>query len=78
MATIISAGGAMGGPGGGDRRCDAKCHTAKEPECECVCGGAYHGRGSSDVARERLTEDWLGEGWRERFGQQPVQGALPL
>jgi hypothetical protein len=79
MATIMSGGGAMGGPNGGDRRCDAKCHTATEPECDCICGGAYHGCGSSAVAQERLTEEWLGPDWRERYGQiaqQPVQQSL--
>jgi hypothetical protein len=65
----MSGGGAMGGPNGGDRRCDAKCHTATSPDCDCICGGRYHGAGSSDVAQERLTTDWLGEDWREEFGQ---------
>ncbi len=27
-------------------RCDAKCHDAREPKCNCICGGAYHGKGS--------------------------------
>lgn len=26
-------------------RCDARCHEATTPQiqCECICGGAYHG-----------------------------------
>jgi hypothetical protein len=70
MATIMSGGGAMGGPNGGDRRCDAKCHEAKPgSSCDCICGGAYHARGSSESAQEQLTKDWLGEDWREQYGQ---------
>lgn len=26
------------------RRCDANCHGALHPACDCVCGGLYHGR----------------------------------
>ena len=26
-------------------RCDAKCYTATEPECDRICGGANHGAG---------------------------------
>jgi hypothetical protein len=73
MATIMSGGGANGGPNGGDRHCTARCHCAKEPDCECICGGRYHGCGSSAKAQEQLTVDWLGEEWRERFGAL-VQG----
>lgn len=24
-------------------RCDAKCHDAVSPVCNCMCGGRYHG-----------------------------------
>lgn len=53
------------GDNNGTRRCDATCHKAKKPGCTCICGGRYHGRGSSEAAREELTKDWLGEKWRE-------------
>jgi len=39
-------------------RCDAHCHEATEPDCQCICGGKYHGKGSSTAAQEALTEDW--------------------
>ena len=26
-------------------RCDAKCYNAKDPVCDCVCGGHNHGAG---------------------------------
>ena len=37
-------------------RCDARCHEAKDPDC--ICGGKYHGKGSSKAAQAALTEDW--------------------
>jgi hypothetical protein len=48
-------------------RCDAKCHEAKEPDCHCICGGRYHGRGSSEAAIEEFTRDVLGEDLVEEF-----------
>lgn len=26
-------------------RCDAKCYNAKDPHCNCICGGKNHGAG---------------------------------
>lgn len=26
-------------------RCDARCYAAVSEECDCVCGGANHGKG---------------------------------
>lgn len=40
----------------GDRRCDAKCHQAAEPGCDCVCEGRYHGRTTAG-AREAIRRD---------------------
>jgi len=33
------------------RRCDARCHNAAQPKCDCICGGRYHGlkRGSQEL-----------------------------
>lgn len=41
-------------------RCDAKCHNAREPECDCICGGRLHGVGSSSAIAVN-TADLLGE-----------------
>jgi hypothetical protein len=30
---------------GCEGRCDAKCYNAKEPYCDCICGGTNHGAG---------------------------------
>jgi len=35
MATILRV--------GAKRRCDARCHGAKQSGCNCICGGRYHG-----------------------------------
>lgn len=53
-------------------RCDAKCYTAKHPECHCICGGANHGAGLSkamDNTRE-MAEEWIRQ-WEEAH---PGQG----
>jgi len=47
MTTIYSVYNSNGCVG----RCDAKCHEAEGPECECVCGGAFHGVGTK-IAKE--------------------------
>lgn len=61
MSTIITQSKSL--EGGGSRRCDATCHKAKHKDCACVCGGRYHGAGDSNIAREQLTRDMLGEEW---------------
>lgn len=30
-------------------QCDSKCHKARGPLCNCVCGGANHGVGSKQA-----------------------------
>ncbi len=64
MATIMAQYGAGGGVKG--RRCDATCHRAKKPKCACICGGRYHGKGSSESAQGQLTKDWLGADWEQQ------------
>jgi hypothetical protein len=44
-------------------RCDAKCYAAREPECECICGGRNHGAGL-DQAVSNTRE--LAQGWLEQ------------
>ena len=41
MTTLIAVYNSSGCIG----RCDAKCHDAAHPDCDCVCGGANHGVG---------------------------------
>ncbi len=56
MAVLMSGGGAAGGPNGGERRCDGTCHNAKHSTCVCICGGRYHGKGTTDAFKEHQTE----------------------
>ena len=41
-------------------RCDAKCHNAVTQDCDCMCGGRYHGSGRNgtfdDVLRQHGEE----------------------
>jgi hypothetical protein len=60
MTTLLTVGNSEG-----SRRCDAKCHEAKDPDCDCVCGGRYHG-GGEQYARERVHQD-IKDG---RFGRE--------
>lgn len=39
-------------------RCDAKCHDAAEPACDCMCGGRYHGAARQGVLDERIRTHW--------------------
>ena len=55
-----------GGLGKRARRCDSSCHRARKPKCRCICGGRYHGVGSSQIAQQMLTPDWLGKDSREK------------
>lgn len=38
-------------------RCDAKCHNASEPQCDCMCGGRYHGRGLDGSLEKTIKDD---------------------
>lgn len=53
MTTVLSVGNSEG-----ERRCDARCHDARFPGCDCVCGGKYHGAGASNVV-QRVGQDVL-------------------
>ena len=60
MTTLLTVGNS-----GGERRCDAKCHDAHEPECDCICGGRFHGKGGDTAARMLMDDACQG-----RFGEQ--------
>lgn len=78
MATLITVTNSSGVVG----RCDAKCHEATHPDCDCVCGGANHGVGlkqamtnTRDMALDQI-EAAHGEDARARFEQAVLQPAL--
>ncbi|HUZ45853.1 MAG TPA: hypothetical protein VMW54_04385 [Terriglobia bacterium] len=77
LITAANSGGAYG-------RCDAKCHDATEPECHCICGGCFHGKGSGSSAlpeaievREReIMAALRAEGLRVFIPGEIAQGSL--
>jgi len=54
MATVMSWGNSEGVQG----RCDAKCHSARLPECDCMCGGRYHGKGLVPGGLEQAVREY--------------------
>ena len=70
MTTLIS----YQSSGGDQGRCDAKCYEAREPDCDCICGGRNHGAGleQATVNTRDLAEGWVeaararGQGHRAR------------
>lgn len=41
-------------------RCDARCHNATDPACDCICGGRLHGVGAQNAVAQN-TRDLLGD-----------------
>jgi hypothetical protein len=62
MATLIAVYNSDGCVG----RCDAKCHEAASPacECDCICGGRNHGVGEKKAVEntqqycEEMIDQW--------------------
>ena len=52
MATIMNWRNKDGSQG----RCDARCHNAREPECDCRCGGLFHGAARTGSLDRRVLE----------------------
>lgn len=67
-------------------RCDAKCHEAQEPSCDCICGGMNHGAGvqqaidNTRVHAEVMIEKYAGakglQAFRAELGQAVAQLSL--
>jgi len=60
MTTILAT---YGSPGRAGRRCDATCHEAAGEDCNCICGGAFHGVGGRIAVEDRdtLTDEEIRE-----------------
>jgi hypothetical protein len=39
------------------RRCDSRCHDAAHPQCECWCGGLFHGK-AGEAARQAFAKEF--------------------
>ncbi len=57
MATLMTWGDSEGIKG----RCDAKCHHATTPKCECMCGGRFHGKARQPGGLEEAVEEFWDE-----------------
>jgi hypothetical protein len=86
MSTVVAVYTSSGCIG----RCDAKCHDAKETECDCICGGRNHGVGRSKAIENTrvYASAWLAAYAEEKgldraeleemVGVDVVQEALPI
>ena len=83
MTTLIAVYNSDGCVG----RCDARCHQATTPECDCICGGKNHGVGRRQAWEntQRLAEEWIENYQKEHNAwelnweipaRQPLQMAL--
>lgn len=62
MTTLIAAYNSEGCTG----RCDARCHQATSPDCDCICGGRNHGVGyAKAVANTRAMAEQMIEAYRK-------------
>lgn len=61
MTTVIAVYNSDGCVG----RCDAKCHYATSPACDCICGGRLHGTRGRAV--EQNTRELLGDELAEQL-----------
>ncbi len=78
MATIMSFSNSDG-----TRRCDSRCHGARQPECKCICGGKYHGcsKGSkgpdnlidAELMRQGVDPDAVDIETKRRISQEVVK-----
>ena len=65
------------------RRCDARCHDAKRPHCDCICGGRNHGVGLQQAIRNNqehyrpLIEKLNRKGWKIKLPDGSQRSLLP-
>lgn len=71
MSCLIYASNSEGCTG----RCDANCHNASTPacECDCICGGMNHGVGEKRAQENtaKYVDTWI-ERWEKKFPDQKV------
>lgn len=76
MTTLILVRNSSGVVG----RCDARCYNADGDVCDCVCGGANHGKGYGQaVANVRACmEQLVAEALDARHEQGDVEFGVPI
>ena len=74
MTTLIAAYNSDGCVG----RCDARCHQATTPECDCICGGMNHSVGLRRAAAntQAMAETWIDQ-YNEEHPLSPLRWEVP-
>lgn len=59
--------------------CNAKCYSAKNPECNCICGGVNHQKGLEEATKltSKLPISFLDEKGIELPPPKPAKAANP-
>jgi hypothetical protein len=60
-------------------RCDSRCYSAHEPQCDCICGGRNHGVGlerAVDNTRQ-MAEEWIQAYTREHHLRGDARWEIP-
>jgi len=65
MTTVIAVYNSQGCVG----RCDAQCHNAAKPDCDCICGGRNHGVGPEQAIKNNRERVGLSMQDLERFAK---------
>lgn len=70
MTTLIT----YGSSGGDKGRCDAKCYGAKRADCNCICGGANHGKGLAVASEQtaKLAKKWIDDYEAKHPGEEVI------
>ena len=68
MALLIYASNSEGCTG----RCDANCHNATHPDCDCICGGMNHGVGLAKAQEntQLYVDKWIEKWEKEHPGEK--------
>lgn len=69
MATLIYASNSSGCIG----KCDANCYDAKQPECDCICGGKNHGAGKKQAIEntQKYVNEWIKQ-YKDKHINEPA------
>ena len=70
MVTVMSWQSSDGRRG----RCDSRCHSAKHPECRCICGGKMHGATHLPGGVEQAVRDNWEEAVQEAEQKAEAEG----
>lgn len=60
--------------GGWKAQCDSRCFAAIGPDCDCMCGGANHGKGYANAVQntEKMKGDFMENAMNKLFIDHPM------